>query len=243
MPNRVVIGPLRLGASAANGMVNDVLRLPGLDADLLRAAGDHDVEVLAYALDHMTDSLAPVIPQLLRQLRGLAIPNNDDPYLGPDLAELLIGDYRWQLPGLDEISSTALAAIGTEDLAAQSGVKIDATAVRYFRLQQARLKSAQGRRLPVNLLVRITDSNLVVWSTTQPLSGASANQPVLTSELRVGLERGTEAGVRYCLPRFFDRFTPHKAQPVALTTRAYMNVLIMIANQGTVAHIRSLQAR
>lgn len=244
MPNRVVIGPLRLGASAANGIVNDIIRLPGLDADLLRAADEHDVDVLAYALDHMTDGLAPLVPQLLPQLRSLAIPNGDDPYLGPDLSELLTGDYRWQLPGLDEISSAALAVIGTDDLAAQSGVKIDADAVRYFRVQRARLKSAQGRRLPINLLVRIsTDGDLVVWSTPRPLAGASANQPVLTSELRVALERRTDDGIKYCLPRFFAAFTPHKAQPIALTTRAYMNVLIMMANQGTVAHIRSVQAR
>jgi hypothetical protein len=62
---------------------------------------------------------------------------------------------------------------------------------------------------------------------------------VLTSELKLCADSSTSQ----CLDRFFKTFTPHKAQPSALTTRAYINTLIMIANHGTVAHIRSEQAQ
>jgi hypothetical protein len=234
MPNRVVIGPLRLGASATNGMINHVLLLPGLDAELLRTAAEHDVEVLAHAFDHMAENR----PSLLPQLKKLAIVGEDDFFHGPELTDILTGDERWDLPRLDEISSSELDLIGKDDLADHAGVHIDSAAVRYFRVQQARLRAPEGR-LPVNLLVRVRPSDMVVWATTQPLTDAHANVPVLASELQLG----SDASIGHCLDRFFKTFTPHKAQPSALTTRAYMNALIMIANQGTVAYLRSQQAR
>jgi hypothetical protein len=243
MPNRVVIGPLRLGASATNGIVNDVVLLPGLDAELLRAADEHGVEVLAFAFDQMTET----IPPLLSQLEKLAIVGKEDFFHGPELTDLLIGDERWDLPGLGEISSSALNVIGKADLAGHSGMKIDSATVRYFRVPRAILKAADRRRrppgLPVNLLVHLRQGHMVVWSTTQPLTGAGANQPVLTSEMWLDAELGANSSTRVCLDRFFEMFRPHKAQPAALTTRAYMNVLIMIANLGTVAYIRNEQAR
>jgi hypothetical protein len=236
MPNRVVIGPLRLGASATNGMINHVLRLPGLDAELLRAAEEHDVEVLAHAFDHMTETMS----SLLAQLKKVTIIDGDEYFHGPELTDMLTGDERWILPGLDEISSSALGVIGKDDVAGYSGVSIDSAAVRYFRVREARLKALEGRgQLPVNLLVRVRPSDMVVWTTTQPLMGAHANLPVLVSELQLG----AHASIGCCVDRFFKTFTPHKAQPSALTTRAYMNTLIMVANQGTVAYIRSEQAR
>lgn len=239
MPNRVVIGPLRLGAAATNGMINNVVLLPGLDAELLRVADEQDIEILAFALDHMTDATATLLPQL----KKLAIAGEDDTFHGPELTDLLTSDGRWDLPGLDEISSKALDVIGKDRLAGHSGVKIDSGTVRYFRVQRARLRTAERRRLPVNLLARMRPSELIVWSTTKPLTGADANQPVLTSELQLGAELGTNASLTPCLDRFFETFTPHKAQPPTLTTRAYMNALIMIANQGVVTHIRGEQAR
>jgi hypothetical protein len=235
MPNRVVIGPLRLGASATNGMINHVLLLPGLDAELLRAADEHHVEVLAHAFDHMTENTSSLLPQL----KKLAIADEDNFFHGPELTDILTGDGRWDLPKLDEISSSALDVIGTDDLAGYCGVNINSAAVRYFRVQQARLKAPDRGRLPVNLLVRVRPSDMVVWATTQPLTGPHANRPVLASELQLS----TDTSITRCLDRFFKTFTPHKAQPSALTTRAYMNALIMIANHGTVAYIRSQQAR
>ncbi|MEY2441414.1 MAG: hypothetical protein QOJ46_840 [bacterium] len=233
---------MRLGASATNGIINDVPLLPGLDAQLLRTADDHGIEVLAYAFDHMTETMAP----LLSQLDKLAIVSEHDFFHGPELTDLLTGDQRWELPGLDEISSSALDVIG-KDPHAGHAVKIDSAAVRYFRVPSALLKAAEQRRrlpgLPVNLLARVRESDLVVWSTTQPLKGAGANQPVLSSELWLGAELGSDVSTMLCLDRFFSKFTPHKVQPSALTTRAYINALIMIANQGTVAYIRSQQAR
>lgn len=243
MPNRVVIGPLRLGASATNGIVNDVVLLPGLDAALLRAADEHGVEILTFAFDQMTET----VPPLLSQLEKLAIVSNEDFFHGPELTDLLTGDQRWDLPGLDEISSCALDVIGKADLAGHSGVKIDSAAVRYFRVSGAILRAADRHRrspgLPINLLVHVRQGHLVVWSTPQPLSGAGANQPVLTSEMWLDAELGTNASTMLCLDRFFKMFRPHKAHAAALTTRAYMNVLIMIANLGTVAYIRNEQAR
>ena len=239
MPNRVVIGPLGLGASATNGMINNVLLLPGLDAAVLRAGDEHHVEVLAYGLDHLTDTMAP----LLRQLHKLAIVSEDDFFDGLDLTDLLSSDRRWQLPGLDEISPRALAMIATDDLAGHCGVTIDNSTVRYFRVTRARLKSSERRRLSVNLLVRVRPDDMVIWSTTQPLRGTHTIGLVLSSELRLGAQPGSDASTMLCLDRFFATFTPHKAQPSALTTRTYINALIMLANQGTVACIRNEQAR
>jgi hypothetical protein len=146
MPNRVVSGPFRLGASASNGMINNVVLLPGLDADLLRTADEHDIELLAYAFDHMTETMAP----LLSQLEKLAIVSQDDFFHGPELTDLLTGDQRWELPELSEISSRALDVIGTNDRAGHSGAKIDGAATRYFRVPSARLKAGdQGRRPPL----------------------------------------------------------------------------------------------
>jgi hypothetical protein len=136
MPNRVVIGPLGLGASASNGMINNALLLPGLDAGLLRAADEHGVEVLAYGLDHITESM----PALQAQLHKLAIVSDDDFFHGPELTDLLSGDGRCRLPGLDEIPSRTLDTIATGDLANHCGVKIDSSAVRYFSIGHARLK-------------------------------------------------------------------------------------------------------
>jgi hypothetical protein len=151
MPNRVVLGPMRLGASATNGIINNVPLLPGLDAQLLRTADDHRIELLAYAFDHMTETMAP----LLSQLDKLAIVSEHDFFHGPELTDLLTGDQRWELPGLDEISSSALDVIG-KDPHAGHAVKIDSAAVRYFRVPSALLKAAEQRRrlpgLPVNLL-------------------------------------------------------------------------------------------
>jgi hypothetical protein len=213
MPNRVVIGPLRLGASATSGIVNDVVLLPGLDADLLRTANKHGVEVLTFAFDQMTET----VPQLLSQLEKLAIVSNEDFFHGPDLTDLLTGDERWDLPGLDEISSSALNVIGKADLAGHSGVKVNSAAVRYFRVPHAILKAPDRRRrpsgLPINLLAHVRQGHLVVWSTTQPLSGAGVNQPVLTSEMWLDAELGTNASTKLCLDRFFEMFRPHKAHP------------------------------
>ena len=239
MPGRVVIGKLALGASASNGRVTDVPLLPGLNAELLRSADRHAIDVLAYAFDHHTDYMAA----LQSQLRKLSIADDDEYFHGPELTDLLTGDGRWALPTLDEIASTALDVIGAGEPAGHSGLTIESGAVRYFRVRQARLKGAHAPRLMINLLARVRDSDMVVWSTTQPLEGARANLPVVTSELQLGAELGTNASIMFCLDRFFTRFTPHKAQPTSLATRAYMYVQIMLANQGSVAYIRSEQAR
>lgn len=234
MPNRVVIGPLGLGASLANGMINNVTLLPGLDGELLRTADEQDIDVLAYGLDHITET----IPTLQPQLQKLAIVSDDDFFHGPELTDLLSGNGRCELPRLDEISSPILDTIANSDLAKHSGVTIDSSAVRYFSIQHARLKCPKRRPLHIHLLVRMRPSDMVIWSTTQPLSTTHATHVVLTSELKLS----ADASTTHCLDRFFKTFTPHKAQPSALTTRAYINTLIMIANQGTVACIRSEQA-
>lgn len=238
MPNRVVIGKLALGASGGK-RVTEVPLLPGLDAELLLTGDRHAIDVLAYAADHLTEYMA----SLQSQLKKLSIADDDEYFHGPELTGLLTGDGRWSLPGLDEMSSAALGLIGAGELAGHAGIPIESSAVRYFRVRQARLRGAQGPRLAVNLLARVRGSDLVVWSTMQPLTGACANLPIMTSELQLGAELATNASSMFCLDRFFTRFMPHQAQPTALATRAYMYVQLMLANQGTVAHMRSEQAR
>jgi hypothetical protein len=84
---------------------------------------------------------------------------------------------------------------------------------------------------------------MVVWSTAKSLSGADANLPVLISELKLGAALGTNDSSQFGLDHFLETFTPHKAQPAALTTRAYMNVVTMIVHQGTTGHLCRAQAR
>lgn len=236
MPGRVVIGKLALGAAVASGTETDVSLLPGLNAELLQMADRHGIDMLAYAFDHLTDDLAA----LQSQLKRLSIVDADEYFHGPELTDLLIGVGHGALPGLDEISSAALDdVIGASESAGHSGPRIETSALRYFRVHRARLKDAESRRLAINLLGRVRASDLVVWSTTQPLIGACANQPIMTSELQLG----TNASSMFCLDRFFRWFMPHKTQPTALTIRAYMYMQIMLANQGTVAHMRGEHAR
>jgi hypothetical protein len=199
MPNRVVIGPLGLGASLSNAMINNVTLLPGLDGELLRAADEHDIDVLAYGLDHITET----IPELQPQLQKLAIVSDDDFFHGPELTDPLSGG-RCELPRLDEISSPILDTIANSDLAEHCGVTIDSSAVRYFSIQHARLKCSKRRALHVHLLVRMRPSDMVIWSTTQPLSATHATHTVLTSELKLT----ADAPTTHCLDRFAARRPP-----------------------------------
>jgi hypothetical protein len=232
-PKRVVIGPLALGASATGEGIGGVPLLPGLDAELLHTADIRGVEILAFALDHMTD----LVRERLPQLKKLAILHGDDAVHGFELTDLLIGSGRWHLPGFDEIPSPALAVIGDGALGRPSGITIDSDSVQYFRVKSARLRDPQHGTMPVHLLVRRTYSDMAVWSTTKALSATGANVPVLMSELQLSAELGTDDRLRFGIDHFFEKFTPHKAQPATLTTRAYMNVVTMIANQGALAHL------
>jgi hypothetical protein len=232
LPRRVVIGRLQLGTSS-------VPQLPGLDAELLQSADTMGFEILAFAMDHMTDLIREHLPQL----KKLAIVHGDESVHGFELTDLLIGSARWHLPGLDEIPSRALAVIADGAIGGASGITVDSDSVQYFRVKAARLRGPQHETMPVHLLVRRTDSDMVVWSTPTPLSDAGANLPVLISERKLGAAPGTNDGPQIGLDRFFETFTPHKAQPATLTTRAYMNVVTMIAHQGTIAHLCHEQAR
>jgi hypothetical protein len=238
LPTRVVIGRLTHTA-ASTREPSSVRLLPGLDADLLRAAHTRGTEVLAFAMDHTTD----LVRELLPQLKKLTIIDGDESLHGFELTDLLIGSGRERLPGFDKIPSGTLAVIGYVALDGLSGITIDSDAVQYFRIEGARLKDAQRGTMPVDLLVRRTYSDMVVWSTPKPLSGADAILPVLISELHLGGGPGTDNSPRSSLEDFFNAFTPHKAQPAALTTRTYMNIVTMIAHQGRIGAIPARQAR
>jgi hypothetical protein len=238
LPKRTVIGRLT-HATSATTQASAATLLPGLDAELLRTADTSGIEILAFAMDHMTD----LVRELLPQLKKLAIVDGEESVHGFELTDLLIGSGRWPLPGLDEIPSRALAVIGDGALGGPSGITIDSDAVQYFRVKAARVKDTQHGTVPVHLLVRRTYSDMVVWSTTRPLSGAGANLPVLISELQLRTEAGSHDTPRLGLDDFFETFTPHKAQPAALTTRTYMNIVTMIAHQATSAASPRTQAR
>jgi len=226
MPPRVVIGSLRLGASATNGAISEIQTLPGLNAHLLRVGDEHDLEVLAYALDHMTDWEPGLIPQL----RGLVILDAANSVSGLELGNLLAGEGRAEIPGLDEIGETALA---------NTGVDIDTKKVHYYRVRRARLTDSAGRT-GVDLLVRVRDREFISWSTTQELGRWEVLQSIVTSELHC--LSAFDASRMGCMDRFFTVFAPHQAQPTALKTRAYMNVPLLLANLGTVAQLRTEQA-
>jgi hypothetical protein len=238
LPTRVVIGQLAHTASATR-QTSSVPLLPGLDADLLRTAHTSGVEVLAFAMDHMTD----LVRELLPKLKKLAIVDEDEFFHGFELTDLLIGSGRWHLPGFNEIPSRVLAVIGDGALGERSDITIDTEAVQYFRIETARLKDAHRETMPVHLLVRRTSSDMVVWSTPKPLSGADANLAVQISELQLGASPRTDDSPRSGLEDFFNAVTPHKAQPAALTTRTYMNIVTMIAHQGRIGAIPAGQAR
>jgi hypothetical protein len=239
LPRRVVIDRLQLATAATAAGISSVPLLPGLDAELLRGADTMGVEVLAFAMDHMTDLIREHLPQL----KKLAIVDGQESVHGFELTDLLIGSARWHLPGLDEIPSRALAVIADGAIGGPSGITVDSDSVQYFRVKAARLKDPQHETMPVHLLVRRTDSNMVVWSTTKPLSGVGANLPVLISELKLSAALGANQSPQTGLDRFFETFTPHKAQPPALTTRTYMNVVTMIAHQGTSGHFSTERSR
>jgi hypothetical protein len=239
LPRRIVIGRLQLATAATAEGLSSVAVLPGLDAQLLRSADTMGIEVLAFAMDHMTDLIREHLPQL----KKLAIVDGDESVHGFELTDTLIGPARWHLPGLDEIPSQALAIIADGAIDGTSRITVDSNSVQYFRVKAARLKDPQHETMPVHLLVRRTDSDMVVWSTAKSLSGADANLPVLISELKLGAELATNDSPQFGLDHFFETFTPHKTQPAALTTRAYMNVVTMIAHQGTIWHLCREQAR
>lgn len=263
MPNRVVIGTLTLGASAPDGAAGRVEHLPGLNAELLRVGQAHGIEVIAYAMDHMSD----MEPRLFSQLKALSIASMGGPPLyGPELVQLLVGNGRWDVPGIDEIPAIALAAIGSPDVIETYGVDIDSKLVSYFRMQGTRsdidndaaenesmvhVSRAAARAavtvrltdpagvLDVNLLARVTAREMIMWSTAEPLSGSAQTEALVTTELHY--LTNVKASRQACLDRFFATFTPHRAQASSLKTRAYMWVTFMLANLGTVGHIRAEQ--